>query len=93
MAVEWMVAQDEDTLEQILRSRWRDREEVKRFVAGICEQLGSGTVRGYGSAVTSSAATLPEVPSRNFPFVGQFDLLALPVVEGINFDADDFVER
>jgi hypothetical protein len=43
--------------------------------------------------VTSSAATLPEVPSRNFPFVGQFDLLALPVVEGINFDADDFVER
>ncbi|HME01234.1 MAG TPA: hypothetical protein VKM93_28465 [Terriglobia bacterium] len=93
MAFEWMVAQDDDTMEQILRSRWRDLEEVKRFVAALCGQLEFGTAAGYGSAVTTSPAALPQVPSRNFPFMGHFNLLALPVVEGMNFDADDFVER
>jgi len=52
-----------------------------------------GRASGYGPAVTTSAVPVPQVPSRNFPFMGHFDLLALPVVEGINIDADEFVER
>jgi len=33
------------------------------------------------------------VPARSFPFADHLDLLALPTVEGISFDPDDFVER
>ncbi len=90
VAFEWMVAQDDDTMEQILRSHF---EEVKRFVAALCGQSELVAIRGYGSAITTSAVLLPQVPSRNFPFAGHFDLLALPVVEGIGFDVDDFVEH
>ncbi len=37
-------------------------------------------------------ANTSQVPSRSFPFAAHLNFLALPVVEGINFDADDFVE-
>ena len=93
LAFEWMTGEDEGTIEQILRSRWRDGEELKRFVSALCGQLEVAPTHGYGPAVSTSTALLPQVPDRSFPFARHFDLLALPVVEGISFDADEFVEH
>jgi len=93
LTLEWMMAQEGDTVDQALRSRWRDVEEVKRFVSALCEQFDAARTRVYGPALTMSTVLRPEVPARTFPFAGHFDLLALPVVEGISFDVDDFVEH
>lgn len=92
-AFEWMMAQDNDTIEHILRSRRYDAEKVKRFVAALCGQGEVATTRGGGPLVTTSMSLLPQVPDRNFPFARHFDLLALPIVEGMSFDADEFVEH
>ncbi len=92
-AFEWMLEQDEDAIQQIFRGRQRDVVELKRFVSALCGQLELTATRGYAPAVSTSTALLQRVPARNFPFAGHFDLLALPVVEGISFDADDFIEH
>ncbi len=90
---EWVTEHDDNTIEQILRSRWRDVDKVKRFVVALCGQLEAAAIPWYTPAITTSTALLPRVPARNFPFAEHFDLLALPVVEGIRFDADDFTEH
>jgi hypothetical protein len=33
------------------------------------------------------------VPARQFPFARHLNLLALPTVEGLHFDPDEFVEH
>ena len=68
-------------------------EETYLIVPKLLRWLSGKGVQasGDGSATTTSAVT-PQVPSRSSPFAAHLNFLALPVVEGINFDAGDFVE-
>ncbi len=93
LTFEWMMEQDDESIGRIFRSRWRDVEEVKRFVSALCGQLEVNATPGFAALATVGAAVQGPVPRRSFPFAAHFDLLALPVVEGISFDVDDFVEH
>ncbi len=93
LALEWILGQDDESIARILRARWRDIEEVKRLLSALCGQLELAATRGYAPVVTPTTAPAAQVPPRNFPFAEHFDLLRLPVVEGMSFDVDDFVQH
>jgi hypothetical protein len=93
IALDWMMEQDSQTVDRILRSQRRDAEEVKRFVAAFCEQLEQSGIRGCGLQAASPTTPTALVLARDYPFAGHLNLLGLPVVEGISFDADDFIEH
>lgn len=92
LALEWMMEQEESVIEQILKSRRCDGREIEQFIQACYQQFGGPIGQGYGAAITTSMSAPARVPARSFPFLGHFDLLARPPVEGMSFDVDDFVE-
>ena len=86
-AFEWPTDEEKELFSYALRNRWRDVVEIQRLIAAL---LGQGL-----ETVTGIVATIPcasKVPAREFPFIRHLDLLALPIVEGMIFDVEDFAE-
>jgi len=93
LALEWMTTQDDKAIRRILMNRWGDIADINRFFSALCGQLEGAAIHRYGPSVAMSTTLPPQVPGRTFPFARHFDLLGLPIAEGMSFDADDFVEH
>lgn len=77
-------------------------ENIRRLGPGLQELLVAYLRDYLETSFTTTTLKLPNemaspearrVPARHFPFARHLDLLALPTVEGIFFDPDEFVER
>ncbi len=93
LAIQWITEQEDDALRRVLRNCWHDAGDVRRLLAALCEQLATSTSQALSPAISASMPLSPKVPSRGLPFGEHFDFLSLPIVEGMSFDVDDFVEH